>query len=73
MNSDSPNMRVRPAETRAQRYRNRSRELLEIARSAASEESRRDLEWVAHRYEVMASSAELIEASRQPAPALRLR
>jgi hypothetical protein len=73
MNSTSPTMRVRPAETRAQRYRNRSKELLEVARATASEESRRDLEWVAHRYEVMASSAELIEAARPPAPELRLR
>jgi len=39
----------------------------------ASGENRRDLEWVARRYEAMASSAERIEGLRMPTPALRLR
>jgi hypothetical protein len=71
MNSDSLEMSV--GETSAQRYRNRSRELLEAAGKMASGETRQDLEWVARRYEAMASSAERIEALRMPTPALRLR
>lgn len=73
MNSDSQMMGARPAETSAQRYRDRSKQLLEAARSMASGETKRDTEWVARRYEAMAISAERIEGMRLPAPALRLR
>jgi hypothetical protein len=73
MTTDSLVEGVRPVETAAERYRNRSRELREAARSTGSQESQRDLEWVARRYEIMANSAEELEGVRQPAPAFRLR
>ena len=73
MNSESPETSVALTETSAQRYRNRSKELLEAAGRMASGENRRDLEWVARRYEAMASSAERIEGLQMPTPALRLR
>jgi hypothetical protein len=53
-------------ETRAQRFRARSRQLHETARTMISEVDRRDLEWVADRYEMLASSAEPLEGAGQP-------
>jgi hypothetical protein len=53
-------------ESRAQRFRDRSRQLYETARTMISGVDRRDMEWVADRYEMLASSAELFEGAEQP-------
>ena len=73
MQSDRAETSLRKTETCAQRYRTRSRELREAARSATSQIERQNMEWVAGRYELMAISAELLERAQQPAFQLKLR
>ena len=73
MQSDHAETSLRKTETCAQRYRTRSRELREAARWATSQIERQNMEWVAGRYELMATSAELLEKTQQPAFQLKLR
>jgi hypothetical protein len=54
------------ASERAQRYRIKSQQLRESAQSMISEEPRRDMEWMANRYEALATTVEELEEFRQP-------
>jgi hypothetical protein len=54
------------ASERAQRYRIKSQQLRESAQSMISEEPRRDLEWMANRYDVLATTVEELEEFGQP-------
>jgi hypothetical protein len=47
---------------RAQHNRERAQQLRELAMTMASEENRKDIEWVADRYEALAKAAELLDS-----------
>ena len=46
---------------RAQQHRDRAQQVRELAMTMTSDEDRKDLEWVAHRYEALAKAAELLD------------
>ena len=54
------------ASERAQRYRIKSQQLRESAQSMISEEPRRDMEWMANRYEALATTVKELEEFGQP-------
>jgi hypothetical protein len=58
MNLDISESNIGAKTTRARLYRDRSQELRETARGMRWDADRRDLEWVADRYEVLARSLE---------------
>ena len=68
MKPDKSEMCSTEAESRAQRFRGKSRQLRETALTMVSEVDRRDLEWLAETYEMLASSAERLERAE---PGLR--
>jgi hypothetical protein len=51
---------------RAQRYRIKSQRLREIAQATISEKPRRDMEWMANRYDALAATVEELEEFGQP-------
>ena len=53
---------------RAQHNRQRAQQLRELAMTMTSEEDRKDLEWVAARYEALAKAAELLDSSGHTSP-----
>jgi hypothetical protein len=53
---------------RAQHNRERAQQLRELAVTMTSEENRKDLEWVAARYEALAKAAELLDSSGHTLP-----
>jgi hypothetical protein len=53
------------ASERAQRYRIKSQQLRESAQLMISEEPRQDMEWMANRYETLATSIEELEEFEQ--------
>ena len=61
MKPDKSEMCSTEAESRAQRFRGKSRQLRETALTMVSEVDRRDLEWLAETYEMLVSSAERLE------------
>jgi len=61
MKSDKSEMCSAAAEGRVQRFRGKSRHFRETALTMASEVDRRDMEWLAETYEILASSAERLE------------
>ena len=68
MKPDKSEMCSTEAESRAQRFRGKSRQLRETALTMVSEVDRRDMEWLAETYEMLASSAERLERAE---PGLR--
>ena len=68
MKADKSEMCSTEAESRAQRFRGKSRQLRETALTMVSEVDRRDMEWLAETYEMLASSAERLERAE---PGLR--
>ena len=52
----------------AQHHRERAQQIRELALTMASEEDRKDLEWVAARYEALAKAAELLDSSGHTSP-----
>ena len=61
MKPDKSEMCSTEAESRVQRFRGKSRQLRETAQTMVSEVDRRDMEWLAETYEMLASSAERLE------------
>ncbi|HEY1963379.1 MAG TPA: hypothetical protein VGG59_00540 [Acidobacteriaceae bacterium] len=68
MKPDKSEMCSTEVESRARRFRGKSRQLRETALTVVSEVDRRDLEWLAETYEMLASSAERLERAE---PGLR--
>ena len=54
------------ASERAQRYRIKSQQLRESAQLMISEKPRQDMEWMANRYETLATSVEEFEEFGKP-------
>jgi len=61
MKPDKSEMCSTEAESRVQRFRGKSRHFRETALTMVSEVDRRDMEWLAETYEMLASSAERLE------------
>ena len=61
MKPDKSEMCSTEAESRAQRFRGKSRQLRETALTMVWGVDRRDMEWLAETYEMLASSAERLE------------
>ena len=53
---------------RAQHNRERAQRMRELAMTMTSDEDRKDLEWVADRYEKLAKAAELLDSSGHTSP-----
>jgi hypothetical protein len=53
---------------RARHNRERAQQVRELAMTMTSEENRRDLEWVAARYEALAKAAKLLDSSGHTSP-----
>jgi hypothetical protein len=53
---------------RAQHHRERAQRMRELAMTMTSDEDRKDLEWVADRYEKLAKAAELFDGSGHISP-----
>ena len=68
MKPDKSEMCSTEVASRAQRFRGKSRQLRETALTIVSEVDRRDMEWLAETYEMLASSAERLEKAE---PGLR--
>ena len=68
MKPDKSEMCSTEMESRVQRFRGKSRQLRETALTLVSEVDRRDMEWLAETYEMLASSAERLERAE---PGLR--
>jgi hypothetical protein len=72
MEFEDPNSATSGGKSPAQRYRDRSRALREVAQFEACAADRQNLEWVAARYELMARAAEQLERAQQPVFRLKL-
>jgi hypothetical protein len=65
MKPDKSEMCSNEVESRAQPFRDKSRQLRETALTIVPEVDRRDMEWLAETYEMLANSAERLERAGQ--------
>jgi hypothetical protein len=68
MGVENSEMRTSSREVTAQHHRQRAQQLRELAVTMASDVDRKDIEWVADRYEALAMAAEIPGNSEDISP-----